>query len=230
MKILTKDGFKNFKGLINNGTPKELIRLSFSNGETLKCTPCHELLMEDRETYLPAAFIELDDILSTGVSIIDKENAKPEIVYDFLEVEDTHSYTTNGVESHNCIFLDEFAFVNDASTFYTSTYPVISSGDDTKVIITSTPNGIGNQFYTMWQKAVNGTSEYKPFTIKWWDVPGRDEAWKALTISNTSELQFSQEYSCLGGDSKVKALINNHEVDITLRNLHETYPLLNNPG
>jgi hypothetical protein len=96
--------------------------------------------------------------------------------------------------SLNVIFLDEFAFVNDAATFYTSTYPVISSGDDTKVIITSTPNGIGNMFYKLWEGAVQGSNEYKPFTIKWWDVPGRDEAWKKQTISNTSELQFSQEF------------------------------------
>lgn len=96
--------------------------------------------------------------------------------------------------SLNVIFLDEFAFVNDAATFYTSTYPVISSGDDTKVIITSTPNGIGNMYYKLWEGAIQGNNEYKPFTIKWWDVPGRDEAWKAQTIANTSELQFSQEF------------------------------------
>jgi len=96
--------------------------------------------------------------------------------------------------SLNVIFLDEFAFVNDAATFYTSTYPVISSGDDTKVIITSTPNGIGNMYYKLWEGAVQGSNEYKPFTIKWWDVPGRDEAWKKQTIANTSEIQFSQEF------------------------------------
>lgn len=96
--------------------------------------------------------------------------------------------------SLNVIFLDEFAFVNDAATFYTSTYPVISSGTDTKVIITSTPNGIGNMFYKLWEGAVTGTNEFKPFTIKWSDVPGRDEAWKKQTIANTSELQFSQEF------------------------------------
>ena len=98
--------------------------------------------------------------------------------------------------SLNCIMLDEFAFVNDAATFYTSTYPVITSGDDTKVIITSTPNGIGNQFYKMWQAAVTKVSEYKPFEIRWSDVPGRDEEWKRQTIANTSELQFAQEFEC----------------------------------
>ena len=46
--------------------------------------------------------------------------------------------------SINLLFLDEFAFVENDAQFFTSTYPVISSGKDTKVIITSTANGIGN--------------------------------------------------------------------------------------
>ena len=31
--------------------------------------------------------------------------------------------------------------------------------------------------------------------MDWWDVPGRDEAWKIQTIKNTSERQFAQEFS-----------------------------------
>ena len=96
--------------------------------------------------------------------------------------------------SVNLLFLDEFAFVEKASEFYTSTYPVISSGRDTKVIITSTANGIGNTFHKIWEGAVQQTNEYKPYTVNWWDVPGRDEEWKRQTVSNTSQLQFDQEF------------------------------------
>jgi len=96
--------------------------------------------------------------------------------------------------SVNLLFLDEFAFVERASEFYTSTYPVISAGKDTKVIITSTANGIGNSFHKIWEGAVQKTNEYKPFTVNWWDVPGRDDEWKRQTISNTSQLQFDQEF------------------------------------
>ena len=53
--------------------------------------------------------------------------------------------------SVNLLFLDEFAFVERANEFYTSTYPVISAGKDTKVIITSTANGIGNTFHKLWE-------------------------------------------------------------------------------
>jgi len=96
--------------------------------------------------------------------------------------------------SVNLLYLDEFAFVENASEFYTSTYPVISSGKDTKVIITSTANGIGNQFHKIWEGAVQEVNEFQSFRVDWWDVPGRDEKWKNQTISNTSQLQFDQEF------------------------------------
>ena len=107
--------------------------------------------------------------------------------------ETTSSSSIRGY-SVNLLMLDEFAFVEKASEFYTSTYPVISSGKESKVIITSTANGIGNQFHKIWQGAVQGVNEYKPFRVDWWDVPGRDEEWKQQTIANTSELQFDQEF------------------------------------
>src|SRR5210317_1368730 len=96
--------------------------------------------------------------------------------------------------SVNLLYLDEFAFVERANEFYTSTYPVVSSGKDTKIIVTSTANGIGNTFYKIWEGAIQGVNEFTPFRVDWWDVPGRDEEWKEQTISNTSQLQFDQEF------------------------------------
>ena len=56
--------------------------------------------------------------------------------------------------SYNMIFLDEFAFVptNIAEEFFSSVYPTISSGQSTKVIIVSTPNGM-NMYYKLWTDA-----------------------------------------------------------------------------
>ena len=82
---------------------------------------------------------------------------------------------------------------NDAQ-FYTSTYPVVSAGKDTQIVITSTANGIGNIYHKLWEGASQGTNEFKPFRVDWWDVPGRDEKWKQETVNNTSELQFEQEF------------------------------------
>jgi hypothetical protein len=97
----------------------------------------------------------------------------------------------------NIVFLDEFAFVpnNIAEAFFMSTYPTISSGQSTKVIIVSTPNGL-NQFYRMWTEAIEKRSDYVPIEIHWSMVPGRTEEWKEQTIRNTSPDQFRQEFEC----------------------------------
>ncbi|MAD22704.1 MAG: terminase [Verrucomicrobiales bacterium] len=96
--------------------------------------------------------------------------------------------------SVNLLYLDEFAFVERAAEFYTSTYPVVSAGKDTKIIITSTANGIGNMFYNIWQGAEQKVNQFQSFRVDWWDVPGRDDKWKQETIANTSQLQFDQEF------------------------------------
>jgi hypothetical protein len=97
--------------------------------------------------------------------------------------------------SFNIVFLDEFAFVptNIAYEFFTSVYPVITAGTNTKILIVSTPNGM-NLFYKIWMDAINKRNNYTPFEIHWSMIPGRDEAWKEETIRNTSEHQFRQEF------------------------------------
>lgn len=124
--------------------------------------------------------------------------------------------------SVNLLFLDEFAFVENDAEFYTSTYPVVSSGESTRVIITSTANGVGNVYHKIWEGAVQETNEYKPFRVDWWDVPGRDEAWRQTTINNTSELQFQQEFgNCLKNNSEITICINNSIAVITIGDLYE---------
>ena len=130
--------------------------------------------------------------LQPGVKILNKGNI--EFGNDSkLVAAATSSSSIRGM-SINMLYLDEFAFVEDAETFYTATYPVITSGKNSKVIITSTANGVGNMFHKIYESAVHGNSEYKSYLISWFDVPGRDEEWKKQTIANTSEAQFEQEY------------------------------------
>ena len=130
--------------------------------------------------------------LQPGVKILNKGNI--EFGNDSKIVAAATSSSSIRGMSINMLYLDEFAFVEDAETFYTATYPVITSGKDSKVIITSTANGVGNMFHKIYESAVHGNSEYKSFLINWFDVPGRDEEWKKMTIANTSDAQFEQEY------------------------------------
>ena len=92
--------------------------------------------------------------------------------------------------SYNCIFLDEFAHVPQgiAEEFFSSVYPTITSGQSTKVLMVSTPNGL-NMFYHYWRGATKkkgelGKNEYVPIEVHWSQVPKypggplRDEEWK----------------------------------------------------
>jgi phage FluMu gp28-like protein len=99
--------------------------------------------------------------------------------------------------SFNLIYLDEFAFVpnNIQEEFFASVYPTISSGNTSKVIITSTPNGL-NLFYKIWNDSEQDRNDYVRINIHWSDVPGRDQAWREMQIRNTSEDQFKQEFEC----------------------------------
>jgi hypothetical protein len=97
--------------------------------------------------------------------------------------------------SINILYLDEFAFVQNDIQFYTSAYPVISSGNTTKIIITSTPNGM-NLFYKLFTDAVNHRNSFAYKLFTWRDHPKKDEKWKIETIKNTSPKQFAQEHEC----------------------------------
>ena len=128
--------------------------------------------------------------------------------------------------SFNILFLDEFAFVPNhvADDFFASVYPTISSGTSTKVIIVSTPRGM-NHFYRMWHDAERGTNGYIPTDVHWNEVPGRDEAWKAQTIANTSEQQFKVEFEC-----EFLGSVNTLIAPSKLKNLIYDAPITKNAG
>jgi hypothetical protein len=97
--------------------------------------------------------------------------------------------------SINLVFIDEAAFIENWDTFFTSVYPTISSGTSTKVVLVSTPNGL-NHFYQIYQNAKEKRNNYNAITVKWQDVPGRDEAWRKDTLAaiNFDTEKFAQEY------------------------------------
>lgn len=99
-------------------------------------------------------------------------------------------------KSLNAVLLDEFAFVpeNMAQEFFTSTYPTISSGQTTKIIIVSTPNGY-NLFHKLYREAVRGVNGYGHICIPWTDVPGRDKKWENENRAVLGD-RFDAEYGC----------------------------------
>jgi len=139
------------------------------------------------------------------------------------------------------LYMDEFAHINPnfIEAFFRSTYPTVSSSNVSRIIITSTPNGM-NKFYEIYQLALEGKNSFNPIRVDWWQVPGRDEAWRQTEMANLgSEELFNQEYgnqflsssTLLLGSNELKKIKNNeseyewaeieclHDTDINYENL-----------
>ena len=144
---------------------------------------------------LKLAYEHLPKWLQQGIEEWNKTNIELENNSKVIAAATSSSAVRGG--SFNMIFLDEFAYVPPgvAEEFFSSVYPTISSGKETKVLIVSTPKGL-NMFYKMWIDAEEGRSEYVPVEVHWNQVPGRDNKWKQQTIANTSEEQFRVEFEC----------------------------------
>ena len=144
------------------------------------------------------AFEHLPNWLKCGIKIWNKG----QIVFSndsSIEGVATSSSSARG-KSVNVLVIDECAIIpqNIMDEFYNAVYPIVSSSKKSKVIMVSTPKGIGNIFYKTYETARLGVSEdgWKSFRIDWWDVPGRDEDWhrKTLASLNYDETAFAQEF------------------------------------
>jgi hypothetical protein len=124
-------------------------------------------------------------------------------------------------KSISFLYIDETAFVENWDEFFASVFPTISSGNTTKILLTSTPNGL-NHFYKTCEGAREGTNGYEFVQVMWQDVPGRDDAWKQETLSSMDYdyEKFSQEFECqfLGSSgtliegNKLKALVHKRPI------------------
>jgi hypothetical protein len=167
----------------------------FTENYSIAITANKKALAVDILSRYQLAYENLPMWLQQGIVVWNKGSVELENGSKLLAASTAASSIRGG--SFNLVMMDEFAHVHNnlAEDFFTSTYPVISSGTKTKIIIVSTPRGM-NLYYRMWMDAINGKSDYFPVDIHWSRVPGRDDAWREKTIRNTSARQFAQEFSC----------------------------------
>ena len=100
-------------------------------------------------------------------------------------------------ESINCLLIDEAAFIpaEFMNDFWESVFPVISSSKKSKIFMLSTPNGVGNLFYNIYTDSLDGGNGWHNERVDWWEVPGRDEKWKEMTVKALGSVEaFNQEY------------------------------------
>ena len=141
------------------------------------------------------AYEQLPGYLKPGVT----EYGKTAISFgngSSIGISTTSSDAARG-DSVNCVIIDELAFIenNIVEEFWSAVYPIVSSSKKSKIFVASTPNGTGNLFHTLYEGAVAGTNGWHAERVDWWEVPGRDEEWKKMTIKTIgSEEAFEQEF------------------------------------
>ena len=100
-------------------------------------------------------------------------------------------------KSVNLLYVDEAAIIpnNIAESFFTSVYPVVSAGETTKIILTSTPLGY-NHFWKFWNDAENGTNGFIPVRVEYSEHPKRNAKWADEQKAILGEIKFNQEVLC----------------------------------
>ena len=201
LEILTEDGFKPFRGFISQGTQK-LLRFVLSNGKEIKVTKDHQFRLPDignEDNFVEAIFLGVGDELYGGVTVVavyDDDDSSE--VFDAFDVEDTHSYMTNGVVSHNCslLMLDEFAFLPSgvADEFIASVFPTLSSSEESKMVIVSTPNGV-NSFHKIWKEAEEGINGFVNVRGYWDEI--HTQEWADEQRKLLGDVRFASEVECV---------------------------------
>ena len=140
-------------------------------------------------------YLDLPMFLQVGISQWNQNSIALENGTE-VKIEATTEDSARG-ETVNFLILDEFGIVpkNIAEAFWSAVEPTISSIEDSKVVVTSTPKGM-NHLYDMWMGAVNKSNAFIPLKYTWRDIPGRDDAWKEakLKSANMTPAKFRQEY------------------------------------
>ncbi|ALY06997.1 putative terminase large subunit [Vibrio phage vB_VmeM-32] len=192
-EILTSNGMKSFDGV--KRVVSKAMRIVLDDGRELTGSYNHKVLSGNR--YVSLCNLRVGSFVDGG-KITHIEDCGEMSLYDALNVADGNHYTTNGIESHNCAFIENF------TETWKAILPVVSSGRNSKILLTSTPNGM-NHWYDLWQTAIkDNTKGFIPYSADWTSVKERlyngadifDDGyeWAIVQIESSTIENFRQEH------------------------------------
>lgn len=102
-------------------------------------------------------------------------------------------------EAASLLIIDEAAFIEGFTEVWAASKMTLATGGD--CILLSTPNGVGNQFHELWQKAELGESDdgIQPFNairLRWDLHPERNEVWRRQQDIDLGPALAAQECDC----------------------------------
>ena len=164
--------------------PDKVIMVSANTGDTAK-----QLLAKVKEIYE-----RMDFFLKPGIKVWNVESFQFDNKTRMLATTTTTMSGRGG--TIDILYCDEFAFIPQGlqEEFWASTYPTVSNIINSKIILSSTPNG-HELFHNLYDGATRGLNSFTPIRVDWWMIPGRDDEWKEqATREIGGERAFDQEY------------------------------------
>ena len=162
--------------------------------KTVVCTSANEDKVKELIEKIDTIMINLPFYMKLGIEI---DNVKVKKYDNGCKIiGETATENSGAGNTANLLYSDEFALVDPTilDNFFRVIYPTLSANKNSKMIITSTARGL-NKFYQIYNDAINGKNFFNPIRTDWFDVDGRDEAWKAQEIANLGSVEdFNQEY------------------------------------
>lgn len=233
LTVLTEQGFKSFSGYTISKKKTYLVQLESSS---ITATGDHRFFDISKNDWVQLSDLNPGDRIKTKAGSEEIKTVtedREDIVVDLTNVADTSSYYTNDILSHNCLYLDEFAFVKPsmAEEFWSAIQPTLSTGGD--CIITSTPNNDEDKFAQIWKGAITDTDEhghqlpggvginnFYPINVTWDKHPDRDDAWALAQRREIGESKFRREFNCLSGSNRLSVLdTDNNETVLSVTDL-----------
>ncbi len=149
-----------------------------------------EILNKIREIYERLPFFLQQGIVNWNQKFITFENKSR--IKGFATTK-----TSSIGQAADFLYLDEFAHIpeNIAEKFYKSVFPTVSNIDNSKIIITSTPNGT-NLFHKLLMDAEKPEGEKSSYVAKrvyWWQVPKRFVTYIRLNTQKMELLEIKKE-------------------------------------
>ncbi len=110
-------------------------------------------------------------------------------------------------EALTLLVIDEAAHIEGFDEIWTGIKPTVSAGG--RIIMLSTPNGVGNTFHKVYEEAMEKTNDFNPIRVEWYEHPehisdlsidpktGRHtSSWFRKETKGFSARQIAQEYEC----------------------------------
>lgn len=198
IKIKTTNGWAPLVSVNHTEPVDTTICIKTELGKELHCSKNHLLFVNENDTIEASKSLQHKVKTTDGYEYVTEiKNGSTEELYDVTVDDDRHEYQTNKIASHNCVCIDEGAFIPHLDDVLQAISPTLSRDPDAELIFTTTPGGMNGQFYEIYQTAKNDPNWYVQETTIYDAIADglKIDLESLRTLCQDPEV-FAQEYEC----------------------------------